>query len=245
MGQMLPTILARSPPAAARRCVRTASTQFTRALPAGVQILSLFQRNPHLLDRVAAVLGAAPYPRGSSRPASRGAGRPALAGERSGAFAPAPSPAAGCARAGRRDRNHSADRARGGLQHLGRHDGGPAQRGRGRPASDATGRFRARSAAAAGCLRIFRSASAGCAEAGWSWLRSAKRAGREMMAGSDLDLMLVYDHPREVIESRGRTPDSGQPMVRARGSRLYRRADWTRRGWAALCGRHAPAPVGQ
>ena len=29
-------------------------------LPAGVQLLSLFQRNPGLLDRVAAVLGAAP-----------------------------------------------------------------------------------------------------------------------------------------------------------------------------------------
>ncbi len=29
-----------------------------------------------------------------------------------------------------------------------------------------------------------------------------KAGGREMMAGSDLDLMLVYDHPAEVIESR-------------------------------------------
>jgi len=33
---------------------------FLGRLPTGVQLLSLFQRNPRLLDRVAAVLGAAP-----------------------------------------------------------------------------------------------------------------------------------------------------------------------------------------
>ena len=30
-----------------------------------------------------------------------------------------------------------------------------------------------------------------------------KAGGREMMAGSDLDLMLIYDHPDEVTESPG------------------------------------------
>ena len=30
-----------------------------------------------------------------------------------------------------------------------------------------------------------------------------KAGGREMMAGSDLDLMFVYDHPPDVTESRG------------------------------------------
>ena len=34
--------------------------RFISALPAGVQLMSLFQRNPLLLDRIAAVLGAAP-----------------------------------------------------------------------------------------------------------------------------------------------------------------------------------------
>ena len=34
--------------------------RFISALPAGVQPMSLFQRNPSLLDRIAAVLGAAP-----------------------------------------------------------------------------------------------------------------------------------------------------------------------------------------
>ena len=43
-----------------------------------------------------------------------------------------------------------------------------------------------------------------------------KAGGREMMAGSDLDLMLVYDHPPDVSESRGarRLPVS-QWFVRA------------------------------
>jgi glutamate-ammonia-ligase adenylyltransferase len=43
-----------------------------------------------------------------------------------------------------------------------------------------------------------------------------KAGGREMMAGSDLDLMLIYDHPDDVIESRGtrRLPVS-QWFVRA------------------------------
>ena len=43
-----------------------------------------------------------------------------------------------------------------------------------------------------------------------------KAGGREMMAGSDLDLMLIYDHPAEVSESRGarRMPVS-QWFVRA------------------------------
>jgi glutamate-ammonia-ligase adenylyltransferase len=43
-----------------------------------------------------------------------------------------------------------------------------------------------------------------------------KAGGREMMAGSDLDLMLIYDHPEEVTESRGaRTMAVSQWFVRA------------------------------
>ena len=41
-----------------------------------------------------------------------------------------------------------------------------------------------------------------------------KAGGREMMAGSDLDLMLIYDHPDDVSESRGRA----RPAGRASGS---------------------------
>ena len=43
-----------------------------------------------------------------------------------------------------------------------------------------------------------------------------KAGGREMMAGSDLDLMLIYDHPEEVTESRGaRSLPASQWFIRA------------------------------
>ena len=60
MRQVVPALLAafarqRQPDAAFARF-----DAFLSRLPAGVQLLSLFQRNPVLLDRIAAVLGAAP-----------------------------------------------------------------------------------------------------------------------------------------------------------------------------------------
>ena len=43
-----------------------------------------------------------------------------------------------------------------------------------------------------------------------------KAGGREMMAGSDLDLMFIYDHPPDVTESRGaRSLPASQWFVRA------------------------------
>ena len=43
-----------------------------------------------------------------------------------------------------------------------------------------------------------------------------KAGGREMMAGSDLDLMFIYDHPADVTESRGaRSLPASQWFVRA------------------------------
>ena len=43
-----------------------------------------------------------------------------------------------------------------------------------------------------------------------------KAGGREMMAGSDLDLMLVYDHPASATESRGARPiATSQWFIRA------------------------------
>ena len=60
IGRMLPALLA----ALARQPQPDAAfsrfDNFLARLPAGVQLLSLFQRNPGLLGRVAAVLGAAP-----------------------------------------------------------------------------------------------------------------------------------------------------------------------------------------
>ena len=77
------------------------------------------------------------------------------------------------------------------------------------------------------------------------WWRWARPGAREMMAGSDLDLMLIYDHPEGVTESRGARPAAGQPVVHPRGARLRRGADRAGRRRAALCGRHAAAAVGQ
>ena len=72
-----------------------------------------------------------------------------------------------------------------------------------------------------------------------------KAGGREMMAGSDLDLMLIYDHPDEVTESRGarRMPVS-QWFVRAAHAYV---AAVTAPGvdGAAVRGGHAAAAVGQ
>ena len=43
-----------------------------------------------------------------------------------------------------------------------------------------------------------------------------KAGGREMMAGSDLDLMFIYDHPAEVTQSGGKRPmPSSQWFIRA------------------------------
>jgi [glutamine synthetase] adenylyltransferase / [glutamine synthetase]-adenylyl-L-tyrosine phosphorylase len=52
-----------------------------------------------------------------------------------------------------------------------------------------------------------------------------KAGGREMMAGSDLDLMLVYDHPATVTESSGaRTPVPGGLTRRMPVSQWFVRA---------------------
>ena len=72
-----------------------------------------------------------------------------------------------------------------------------------------------------------------------------KAGGREMMAGSDLDLMLVYDHPEEVSESRGaRQLPASQWFVRAAHAYV---AAVTAPGvdGPLYDGRHAAAAVGQ
>ena len=65
-----------------------------------------------------------------------------------------------------------------------------------------------------------------------------KAGGREMMAGSDLDLMFIYDHPASVSEStvrdvgkRGGGPGAArQPVLHPCGACLCRRADRRRAG---------------
>src|SRR5260370_12609890 len=60
MDEVLPRLLAALSGQAQRDVAFARCDAFMARRPAGVQLLSLFQRNPHLLDRVAAVLGAAP-----------------------------------------------------------------------------------------------------------------------------------------------------------------------------------------
>ena len=48
-----------------------------------------------------------------------------------------------------------------------------------------------------------------------------KAGGREMMAGSDLDLMLVYDHPEEVTESTGGRTAAGARSISSAPAHAY------------------------
>ena len=50
-----------------------------------------------------------------------------------------------------------------------------------------------------------------------------KAGGREMMAGSDLDLMLIYDHPEGVSESRGARSPCRSASGSSGGARLLSR----------------------
>jgi glutamate-ammonia-ligase adenylyltransferase len=64
-----------------------------------------------------------------------------------------------------------------------------------------------------------------------------KAGGREMMAGSDLDLMFIYDHPAEVTESR---------VSRTGGARALPASQWfVRAVQSCIAALTAPGPEGQ
>ena len=202
LAQLLPAMLA----ALARQ--PQPDTAFSRfdallcSLPAGVQLLSLFQRNPHLLDRIAAVLGAAPWladhltrhpatleglliPEEEPDPARKLRARLGDAATledvieitrrmvREEEFA-----IAVATMEGRLD----ADRA--GLRRTALADA-------------------ALSALLAPVLADFSARFGRVPGGGMAVVALGKAGGREMMAGSDLDLMLIYDHPETATESRG------------------------------------------
>ncbi len=215
MNTMLPTILARlavqpGPDATFHRFDR-----FIAALPAGVQLLSLFERNPGLLDRVAAVLGAAPsladhltrYP---------GALEGLLSPEEDGA-------AIRLLRARLDDATRLEDVIAITRQAVKEEDFYLAVATLdGRLDTDAAGERRSAMADAAmttllgPVLADFAARFGRVRGGGMVVVALGKVGGREMMAGSDLDLMLIYDHPPEVTESRGvRSLASSQWFVRA------------------------------
>jgi glutamate-ammonia-ligase adenylyltransferase len=187
---------------------------FLSRLPAGVQLLSLFQRNPALLERIAAVLGAAPSL------AEYLAGNP---GALDGLLTPeaATTPATML-------RTRLAD------ARLLEEDIAIIRRSvreeefaiavatlEGRLSADASGLRRAALADAAldallaPVLGDFAARFGRVRGGAMAVVAMGKAGGREMMAGSDLDLMLVYDHPEDVIQSRvpvGRVPMGSVPV---------------------------------
>jgi len=205
MQQMLPALLQafarqRQPDAALAQF-----DAFLSRLPAGVQLLSLFQRNPMLLDRIAAVLGAAPSlsdhlartpsalegllaPEEESDPARLLRTRLADARALEDAIA--------LIRRTVREEDFSISVAT--LE--------------GRMDADAAGLARSALADAAleallpRVLKDFSARFGSVRGGGLAVVLLGKAGGREMMAGSDLDLMLVYDHPETATESRGARP---------------------------------------
>ena len=188
---------------------------FLARLPAGVQLLSLFQRNPALMDRVATILGAAPS-------LSDHLARSPSALE--GLLSPQAQPdlprllrlrladsraledAIAIIRATVRDEDFSISAAT--LE--------------GRLDTDAAGlaRTAVADAALAALLPLVLADFAtryGTVKGGAMAVVLLGKAGsREMMAGSDLDLMFIYDHPAEVTESRGkRKLPASQWFIRA------------------------------
>ncbi|MGH7056470.1 MAG: bifunctional [glutamine synthetase] adenylyltransferase/[glutamine synthetase]-adenylyl-L-tyrosine phosphorylase [Acetobacteraceae bacterium] len=204
--QLLPQILGalarqRDPDAALARF-----DAFLARLPAGVQILSLFEHHPALLGRTAAVLGAAPSL------AEHLAGNPAhldglLANEEAD---PDPEHSLAARLAELPNFEPAIEEMRAFVQ---------AEAFRisvatldGRLDVDEAGIVRTRLAEAALSLLLPRVLSDFACRFGplpsgrMAVVALGKAGGREMMAGSDLDLMLIYDHSLEIMESRGSRP---------------------------------------
>ena len=189
--------------------------RFISALPAGVQPMSLFQRNPMLLDRISAVLGAAPM-------LSEHLARYPSALE--GLLTPDD---VGDARRMLRSRITDATTLEDVIQLVRR-----AVKERdfflsvatleGRLDVNASGRQRTALAEAALSVLVphvladFATRFGRVPGGALAVVAMGKAGGREMMAGSDLDLMFIYDHPAEVSESRGtRSLPASQWFVRA------------------------------
>ena len=189
--------------------------RFITALPAGVQPMSLFHQNPILLDRIAAVLGAAPM-------LSEHLARHPTALE--GLLTPED---AGDVKRMLRSRLADAGALEDVIQVVRR-----AVKERdfflsvatleGRLDANASGRQRTALAEAALSVLVPRVLADFATRFGrvpggaLAVVAMGKAGGREMMAGSDLDLMFIYDHPAGATESRGpRSLPASQWFVRA------------------------------
>ena len=205
MTTMLPALLAGwasrpDPDEAFRRFDR-----FIGALPAGVQLMSLFQRNPLLLERIAAVLGAAPL-LADTLPAIparwRACSRPRTC-----------TPPRGCCAPGsiaRRDLEDAIQIVRRAVKEKDFFLSVATLEGRSMPTPPArsapTWPMRRCPRCARACWPISRARYGKVPGGALAVVAMGKAGGREMMAGSDLDLMFIYDHRADVTESRGARP---------------------------------------
>jgi glutamate-ammonia-ligase adenylyltransferase len=188
---------------------------FLNRLPTGVQLLSLFQRSPHLLERVASVLGGAPSLAdhlARTPSALEGLLTPPAVTDVARLLrtrlkdARALEDAIDIIRATVREEEFSTSVAT----------------MEGRMGADAAGEARSDVADAAlaallpRVLADFAERFGRVTGGGLAVVLMGKAGGREMMAGSDLDLMLVYDHPAGAQESRGpRSLPASQWFIRA------------------------------
>ena len=189
--------------------------RFIAAQPTGVQLLSLFQHNPVLLDRVAAVLGASP--RLAEHLALHPASLEGLLWPDEGEPPPRQ------LRVRLQDARLLEDvieitrravKSENFAVAVGQMEG--------RLDADAAGERRAAMAQAAlaailpPVIADFSARFGKVRGGGMVVVALGKAGGREMMAGSDLDLMLIYDHPDTVTESRGmKNLPASQWFVRA------------------------------
>ncbi len=215
LAQLLPRVLAALARQPQPDTVFNRFDAFLARQPAGVQLLSLFQRNPGLIDRIAAVLGAAPSL------ADHLASHPAAF---DGLLSPEENPNPARLLRGRlKDARLLEDVIEITRRTVREEDFTVSVATmEGRINADEAGLRRTAIADAAldallpPVLADF-STRFGRVRGGTMAVVALGKAGsREMMAGSDLDLMLVYDHEPDVSESRGarRLPVS-QWFVRA------------------------------
>jgi glutamate-ammonia-ligase adenylyltransferase len=202
LAQLLPRILAALARQSQPDTVFNRFDAFLARQPAGVQLLSLFQRNPSLLDRIAAVLGAAPSLADhlASQPA-------ALDGLLSPEEHASPTR---LLHARLKDARLLEDVIEIIRRTVREEDFSIAVATlEGRIDTDAAGLRRSALADAAlhallaPVLADFASRFGRVRGGAIAVVAMGKAGGGEMMAGSDLDLMLVYDRPESVTESRG------------------------------------------
>ena len=244
LAQLLPRMLAALARQPQPDTVFNRFDAFLARQPAGVQLLSLFQRNPGLLDRIAAVLGAAPSL------ANHLASHPAAL---DGLLSPDENPDPARLLRGRlRDARLLEDVIEITRRTVREEDFSiSVATMEGRIDADEAGLRRTAIADAAlgallsPVLADFASRFGRVRGGSMAVVAMGKAGGREMMAGSDLDLMLIYDHPGGGERKPRRAAHAGEPVVRPRRARLCRGGDRARRGRPAVRGGHAAAAVGQ